>query len=84
MKLIQSLLVIASLLLVLIISLLIVMLNPQQVEFDILGLFWLNQSLGLLLLFSFIVGVFFALALTFIPSPFLVWLNKRLQKKLAS
>lgn len=82
MKVIQSLFSLISLLVVLIVSLLLVMLNPMIVEFDVFGLILIHQSVGLLVLFSFIVGIFFALCLTFIPSLVLAWRNKRLQKKI--
>lgn len=82
MKLIQSLVSLLSLLMVLMLSLLVVILNPTIVELDIFGLILLHQSVGILVLFSFIFGIVFALSLTIIPSLVLTWRNKRLQKQI--
>ena len=82
MKIIQNIFVLASLLCILIISLLLVMLNAKNVHLDLFGMFFIEQSLGLLLVLSFVLGVIFALFLTFIPNSILLFKNKHLQKKI--
>lgn len=80
---IKNLLVLITLLLVLLISLLFVLLNTEVVTLDFLGLFFVKQSLGILLIASFVLGVLFCLSLLFIPSMFLDFRNKQLNKKIS-
>jgi uncharacterized integral membrane protein len=81
MKMLHSLILLILLLVTLVLSLLLVVINSDLVYLDIFGLFFVKQSLGLIVLFSFVLGVLFTLALTFIPSSVLSWRHKRLAKK---
>lgn len=81
MKKLSSVVSLLGLLLVLALSLLLVLLNPEVVDVDIFGLFFIHHSLGLLLLFTFVSGIFLTLALSFIPAWILNNKNKRLQKR---
>ena len=74
--------VVITLLLILSISFLLVMLNPLDVRLDLFGLIFIEQSLGLLILLAFVCGIFFALALLFLPNQFLAWRNTQLKRKL--
>lgn len=82
MKLIQRIFVLLTFVVILILSLLVVMLNPNIVNFDVLGLFFIKQSVGFLLLGSFVGGIIFTLLLTFIPNIILSWRNERLKKQI--
>jgi|GEM_PF-4822019 len=77
-KLLLSLLFLVSLLMI---SLLMVMLNPVNVEVDLLGLFLVENGLGIILLITFVLGIIFALFLVFLPSSYLILRNKRLEKQ---
>lgn len=81
MKAINTLIACVALVFVLISSLLIVLLNPGEVELDLFGFFFVTQSIGMLVLLAFVGGIVFSLLLSFIPSQILVWRNKRLKKK---
>ena len=81
MQILQSLVLTIILLVILVLSLLLVILNSDQVQFDIFGLYFVEQSIGIVALFSFVFGVLFTLSLTFIPSAVLSWRHKRLAKK---
>jgi uncharacterized integral membrane protein len=82
MKILPAIFGLCVLLMILVSSLLLVLLNPDVVTLDIFGMFFLHQSLGLLILFAFVAGVFVSLLLSFFPAWILSYKNKNLQKRL--
>lgn len=70
-----------ALLIVSIVSSLLVFLNPENVNFNFLGVFNLEQSVGVFVVCSFALGVLFALMLILLPNVFMSFKHRRLVKK---
>ena len=82
MKILSTIVSLCALLFTMLLSLLLVLLNPEAVSLDFLGLFVVHQSLGLLLLIAFVSGILLCLLGSFIPAWILNYKNQRLRKRL--